>query len=72
MLRHAEPARAADVLGAALADHGGGWRPPADARVAVDTAYLLLAAGLLAPGRPALARGVLAPLLGLDSPVGAG
>lgn len=72
VLRHAEPARAADVLGAALADHGGGWRPPAGARVAVDTAYLLLAAGLLAPGRPALARGVLAPLLGLDSPVGAG
>lgn len=72
VLRHAEPERAHAVLGAALADHGGGWRPPADARVAVDTAYLLLAAGLLAPDRPELARGVLAPLLGLAPATAAG
>ena len=32
VLRHAEPDAAEQVLGAVLADHGGGWRPPAQAR----------------------------------------
>ena len=63
VLRHAEPAAAEGVLRAVLADHGGGWRPPADARTRVDTAYLLFAAGLLAPERPGLARAVAAQVL---------
>lgn len=66
VLRHATGEDAAAVLSAALADHGGGWRPPAQARVGVDTDYLLLAAGLLAPSRPALAAAVLEPLLRPD------
>lgn len=63
VLRHAEPQDAARVLGAVLDDHGGGWRPPAGASARVDTAYLLLGAGLLARERPELARAVLAPLV---------
>lgn len=63
VLRHAGQAGAAEVLHAVLADHGGGWRPPVQARTRVDTAYLLLAAGLLAEPRPELARAVLGPLL---------
>lgn len=59
VLRHASVRDAEAVLGSALGDHGGGWRPPAQARVGVDTAYLLLAAGLLAPLRPDLAAAVL-------------
>lgn len=58
VLRHADPSGAQSVLAAVLADHGGGWRPPAAARTGVDTAYLLFAAGLLAPVRPDLARAV--------------
>ena len=49
------PAR---VLRAVLGDHGGGWRPPADAQPSVDTAYLLFAVGLLAQDRPGVARRV--------------
>lgn len=62
VLRHADPQDAQEVLGQVLADQGGGWRPPAQARTAVDTAYLLLAAGLLAPVDPGLAAAVVAPL----------
>src|SRR5690606_9199256 len=32
VLRHGEPEAADRVLAAVLADHGGGWRPPAAAR----------------------------------------
>lgn len=64
VLRHAPWASATEVLDAVLADHGGGWRPPPSAHAVVDTAYLLFAAGLLAPTRPdvaaAVARQVLA------------
>lgn len=66
VLRHADPVAADGVLGAVLADHGGGWRPPDGARAAVDTAYLLLGAGLLARERPELARAVVTPLAGLQ------
>ncbi|GGK81017.1 glutamate mutase L [Ornithinimicrobium pekingense] len=62
VLRHAAPGAADRVLAAVLADHGGGWRPPADAGTRVDTAYLLFAAGLLAGERPDLARAVAAQL----------
>jgi uncharacterized protein (TIGR01319 family) len=58
VLRHAGPADAEEILGAVLRDHGGGWRPPAEAGVAVDTAYLLFAAGLLARDHPDTARAV--------------
>ncbi len=63
VLRHAAPADAERVLGTVLADHGGGWRPPAAASTRVDTSYLLFAAGLLARERPALARAVAARLV---------
>lgn len=63
VLRHA-PGRGADgVLRAVLTDHGGGWRPPEDARPGVDTAYLLFAAGLLAGDHPRVARVVAAQVL---------
>ncbi|GAA1175655.1 methylaspartate mutase accessory protein GlmL [Ornithinimicrobium humiphilum] len=58
VLRHTAPKDSAAVLGAVLADHGGGWRPPDGAATAVDTAYLLFAAGLLAREHPVLARAV--------------
>jgi uncharacterized protein (TIGR01319 family) len=61
-LRHAPPEQAEAVLQGVLADHGGGWRPPARARSVVDTAYLLLGAGLLADEHPEVARAVVAPL----------
>lgn len=63
VLRHADAPGAKAVLGSVLEDRGGGWRPPARARVGVDTAYLLLAAGLLAPLRPDLASAVVGPLV---------
>jgi uncharacterized protein (TIGR01319 family) len=60
VLRHAPDGVGARVLGRVTGDHAGGWRVPAAARTAVDTAYVLFAVGLLAPGHPdaaaALAR----------------
>lgn len=64
VLRHAAPDVAAAVLDAVRTDRAGGWRTPEEATVAVDTAYVLFAAGLLAADRPDLARGVLAGLAG--------
>ncbi|HLS46840.1 MAG TPA: glutamate mutase L [Ornithinicoccus sp.] len=55
VLRHADPAAAHAVLRAVLADHGGGWRPPEDARPSVDREYLTFAAGLLAAEHPDMA-----------------
>ncbi|QFG67770.1 glutamate mutase L [Ornithinimicrobium pratense] len=63
VLRHASAPGARQVLDRVLADHVGGWRAPAQARAGVDTAYLLLAAGLLAPLRPDLAGAVVEPLV---------
>lgn len=63
VLRHARAQDARGVLRSVLGDHGGGWRPPARPRTGVDTDYLLLAAGLLAPLRPALAAAVVEPLV---------
>jgi uncharacterized protein (TIGR01319 family) len=48
VLRHAPPADAGSVLGAALSDHAGGWALPRGPRVVVDADYVLAAAGLLA------------------------
>lgn len=63
VLRHAPDGGAETVLRAVLTDHGGGWRPPEDARPAVDTAYLLFAAGLLAADHPEAARRVAEQVL---------
>nr|WP_306239354.1 glutamate mutase L [Ornithinimicrobium cryptoxanthini] len=66
VLRHARDGAADELLRAVLADHGGGWRPPEDAAVSVDTAYLLFAAGLLAFERPSLARRVAEQVTGVS------
>ncbi len=56
VLRHAPGGLADRVLQGLLADHAGGWRVPGRARVAVDTAYLLFAVGLLMDRHPVAAR----------------
>jgi uncharacterized protein (TIGR01319 family) len=65
VLRHAPTGSAERVLGAVLADHGGGWLVPRAARGRVDSAYVLFAVGLLADDHPrradALARSLLDP-----------
>ncbi|WP_256838384.1 glutamate mutase L [Ornithinimicrobium faecis] len=67
VLRHAPEGGAETVLRAVLTDHGGGWRPPEDAHPAVDTAYLLFAAGLLAAEHPEVARRVAEQVLAPQS-----
>ena len=52
MLRHAPGERARGVLAEALRDSAGGWPLPDRARVRVDAAYVLAAAGLLAHDHP--------------------
>ena len=56
VLRHNDADAALDVVRALTTDHGGGWRVPERAGVAVDTAYLLFAVGLLAEVHPGAAR----------------
>ena len=70
VLRHAPTAVGERVLARVAGDHGGGWRVPAAARTAVDTAYVLFAVGLLAEAHPAAAAALAAPLaaLGRDRP----
>ncbi|MDO5739838.1 MAG: glutamate mutase L [Ornithinimicrobium sp.] len=63
VLRHATSQDADRILAGVLTDHGGGWRPPAQARTTVDTSYLLFAAGLLVDRHPDLARAVAAQIL---------
>ena len=62
VLRHGPDGLAGRVLGAALTDHGGGWRVPDRAAAVVDRDYLLFAVGLLAESRPATARALAAGL----------
>ena len=52
VLRHGGPQTARRVLGPSVGDHGGGWRVPERARLAVDARYVLAAAGLLAAEHP--------------------
>jgi uncharacterized protein (TIGR01319 family) len=59
VLRHAQGSAAVAILRQALADHGGGWAVPRDARVVLDADYVLAAAGLLAAEHPAAALGLL-------------
>lgn len=59
VLRHADAAGRAAVLASATSDAGGGWRVPERARVVVDTANLLGAAGLLGPGHPGAAAALV-------------
>ncbi|WP_426565885.1 glutamate mutase L [Angustibacter sp. McL0619] len=58
VLRHHDDAARAQVLAPAVSDHGGGWRVPEQARLAVDDRYVLFAAGLLAPHAPGAAAGL--------------
>ena len=66
VLRHADDAGRRLILAPAVTDHGGGWRVPERARLAVDARYVLLAAGLLAAQAPQaaarLATTYLAPV----------
>jgi hypothetical protein len=55
VFRHAEPAAATAALAPTLHDHAGGWALPRAPHVAVDTAYVLAAAGLLAADHPGAA-----------------
>ena len=48
VLRYSPKASQDSVLRAITSDFAGGWKVPAEARTAVDSAYLLFAAGLLA------------------------
>jgi uncharacterized protein (TIGR01319 family) len=59
VLRHAPLGLARRVLAGALADHAGGWALPRDAALAVDTDYVLAAAGLLAAEYPQAALRLL-------------
>jgi uncharacterized protein (TIGR01319 family) len=52
VLRHHDDAVRRQVLAPAVTDHGGGWRVPDQARLAVDDRYVLFAAGLLAQHAP--------------------
>jgi uncharacterized protein (TIGR01319 family) len=67
VLRHNDPGAALDVIRALTTDHGGGWRVPEHADLAVDTAYLLFAVGLLAESDPDTAR-ALASRVAAPSP----
>jgi uncharacterized protein (TIGR01319 family) len=53
VLRHHTRPQQERILSAATGDHGGGWRVPDRARVAVDVRYVLFAAGLLATAEDA-------------------
>lgn len=64
VLRHAPVGLPERVLGAVLADHGGGWRVPDRATAAVDRASVLFAVGLLADSRPEAARALAGTLAG--------
>ncbi|HET8615740.1 MAG TPA: glutamate mutase L [Actinomycetales bacterium] len=52
VLRHHDDGARARALAPAVTDHGGGWRVPSSARLAVDDRYVLFAAGLLAEHEP--------------------
>jgi uncharacterized protein (TIGR01319 family) len=59
VLRHADPDAARAVLAAAVGDTAGGWALPRAPRIAIDTAYVLAPAGLLAAEFPEVAMSLL-------------
>ncbi|HEV7145427.1 MAG TPA: glutamate mutase L [Pedococcus sp.] len=64
VLRHACPSGRAEVLGAVVEDHAGGWRVPRQADLVTDAAYLLFAVGLLRERDPAVARRLAEAVVG--------
>jgi len=62
VLRHGDEALRRAVLEPVLADHGGGWIVPEQARIGVDERYVLFAAGLLAARHPHAARALIGGL----------
>jgi uncharacterized protein (TIGR01319 family) len=64
VFRHADPAAAAAALAPTLHDHAGGWALPRAPHVAVDTRYVLAAAGLLAGDHPGVAAHLAGSILG--------
>jgi uncharacterized protein (TIGR01319 family) len=73
VLRHGDPDAAWAVLRSALSDTAGGWALPREPAVAVDTDYVLAAAGLLADDHPTAALALLHPFSsGQDRPPLAG
>lgn len=63
VLRHTSAGDGQAMLAAALDDPGGGWLAPQHPRVVVDHAYVLAAAGLLAPDLPGVAARLLTTTL---------
>lgn len=63
VLRHAPPRDAAAVLAAVAGDLAGGWSTPRAPGFAVDTAYVLAPAGLLAGDHPGAAAALLRAVL---------
>ncbi len=60
VLRHATAGISRQVLEAVVGDVSGGWRVPEQARLVIDSSYVLAPAGLLAlSGRKALAAALL-------------
>lgn len=56
LLAHADDKVRRAVLEPLTTDHGGGWDVPTEARLGVDEEGLLIAAGLLSPDHPDVAR----------------
>jgi uncharacterized protein (TIGR01319 family) len=63
VFRHAETAAAVAAVAPTLHDHAGGWALPRAPRVAVDTTYVLAAAGLLAADHPGAAAALCATMI---------
>jgi uncharacterized protein (TIGR01319 family) len=59
VLRYANPQALQRILAPAVADFAGGWKVPDHASLAVDSRYVLAAAGLLAPSYPEAAARLL-------------
>jgi uncharacterized protein (TIGR01319 family) len=68
VLRHNDDSVRGAVLRPAVTDHGGGWRVPEHARLAVDDRYVLFAAGLLTADAPTAAARLVSGAL-RDVPV---
>jgi uncharacterized protein (TIGR01319 family) len=64
VLRHGRPGVAARVFADSVGEVEGGWQLPRRPRTAVDTEYVLAAAGLLAARHPEAARRLVSGLAG--------